>query len=163
MNLGVGPDGAMYIVDMYREIIEDFSAIPRFLQQQYAESLIAGKNHGRLWRLSWQAGAEPVHPAPVRLGPTTSAELVKHLDHPNPWWRETAQRLLVERRDGTVAAALANLVRRGKSRQGRMHALYTLEGLGKLQSADALFALGDESDGVRVHALQLAERWLDKD
>ncbi|MEI4884310.1 DUF7133 domain-containing protein, partial [Klebsiella pneumoniae] len=55
MNLGVGPDGALYIVDMYREIIEDFSAIPRFLQQQYAESLIAGKNHGRLWRLSWQA------------------------------------------------------------------------------------------------------------
>src|SRR4029077_5203874 len=93
MNLGVGPDGAMYIVDMYREIIEDFSAIPRFLQQQYAESLIAGKNHGRLWRLSWQHEyAASRVTAPVRLDSATLEELVKLLDHPNPWWRETAQR-----------------------------------------------------------------------
>ena len=49
MNLRVGPDGALYIVDMYREIIEDYSAVPRFLQQQYG--LNKGKEHGRIWRL----------------------------------------------------------------------------------------------------------------
>jgi putative membrane-bound dehydrogenase-like protein len=164
MNLTVGPDGALYIVDMYREIIEDFSAIPRFLQQQYAESLIAGKDHGRLWRLSWQSGSAAV-PAPVRvrLAAAAADELVKHLDHPNPWWRETAQRLLVERGDGSVRTALANLVRSGKTAPGRMHALYTLEGLSRLEPGEVLQALGDDSDGVRVHALQLAERWLDKD
>ncbi|MBI3863622.1 MAG: c-type cytochrome [Planctomycetia bacterium] len=164
MNLGVGPDGALYIVDMYREIVEDFSAIPRFLQQQYAESLIAGKDHGRLWRLSWQAGPAAARGAvPVRLNSATPGELVKHLDHPNPWWRETAQRLLVERQDVSVRPALANLVRQAKTTQGRMHALYTLEGLSRLEPADVVQALADTSDGVRVHALQLAERWLDSD
>ncbi|MEE8116775.1 MAG: PVC-type heme-binding CxxCH protein, partial [Gemmatimonadales bacterium] len=49
MNLRVGPEGALYIVDMYREIIEDYSAIPRFLQQQYG--LSKGNEHGRIWRL----------------------------------------------------------------------------------------------------------------
>jgi putative membrane-bound dehydrogenase-like protein len=164
MNLGVGPDGALYIVDMYREIIEDFSAIPRYLQQQYAESLIAGKNHGRLWRLSWPTGsAAAFFHRPVRLDMATSSELVKHLDHANSWWRETSQRLLVERQDASVRPELANLVRRAKTAQGRMHALYTLEGLSKLEPADVVEALDDESDGVKVHALQLAERWLDTD
>ena len=52
INLTLGPDGAIYIVDMYREIIEDYSAIPRFLQQQYVESLIAGHDRGRILRLT---------------------------------------------------------------------------------------------------------------
>jgi len=166
MNLGVGPDGAIYIVDMYREIIEDFSAIPRFLQQQYAESLIAGKDHGRIWRLSWQkvpAVSRAQAPAPMKLSSATTNDLVKALDHPNPWWRETAQRLLLERGDKSAVPALASLVRQGKTAPGRVHALYALDGLSRLEPADVGEALGDASDGVRVHALQLADRWLDKD
>jgi putative membrane-bound dehydrogenase-like protein len=164
MNLTVGPDGALYIVDMYREIIEDFSAIPRFLQQQYSESLIAGKDHGRLWRLSWYPDPGAVHSSiPVRLDRASSAELAAHLDHTNPWWRETAQRLLIERHDGLVSPTLVNLVSQAKTPQGRLHALYTLEGLSRLEAADVVQALGDENDGVRVHALQLAEPWLDRE
>lgn len=167
MNLGVGPDGAIYIVDMYREIIEDFSAIPRFLQQQYAESLIAGKDHGRIWRLSWQpdppAGRASRAPAPLKLASATLDVLVKSLDHPNPWWRETAQRLLIERGDKSAGPALANLVRQAKTAPGRLHALYALEGLSRLEPADVVHALGDASDGVRVHALQLSDRWLDQE
>ena len=49
INLRVGPDGGLYIVDMYREIVEDYSAIPRFLQQQY--DVINGNDRGRIWRL----------------------------------------------------------------------------------------------------------------
>ena len=103
MNLSVGPDGAIYVVDMYREIIEDFSAIPRFLQQQYAESLIAGKDHGRIWRLSWQGDHAASKAAPVRLDTANPDELVAVLDHPNHWWRDTAQRLLVERQEKSAA------------------------------------------------------------
>src|SRR6266849_7144278 len=51
VNLAIGPDGALYVVDMYREIIEDYSAIPRYLQQQYVESLINGHDKGRIWRI----------------------------------------------------------------------------------------------------------------
>jgi putative membrane-bound dehydrogenase-like protein len=163
MNLDTGPDGAIYIVDMYREIIEDFSAIPRFLQQQYAESLIAGQNHGRVWRLSWQGdSAEDHFAATAQLNSASLDELVLALEHPNSWRRETAQRLLVERDDASVVPRLANLVRHGKTPQSRLHALYALDGLSRLVPADVVRALEDDSDGVRMHGLQLADRWLDK-
>jgi putative membrane-bound dehydrogenase-like protein len=161
MNLGIGPDGAIYVVDMYREVIEDFSAIPRFLQQQYAESLIAGKDHGRIWRLS---AASPVRPTgDMRSMPAGLPERVALLGHANHWWRETAQRLLVESGDRTARELLAELAESGQTPQGRLHALYTLDGLGALRSADVEAALGDASFGVRMHALQLSERWLNGD
>lgn len=163
MNLSVGPDGSIYVVDMYREIIEDFSAIPRFLQQQYMESLIAGKDHGRIWRLSWQGDqATPPKTSPVRLNASTALKLVSTLDHPNHWWRDTAQRLLIERQEKSVADSLAKLVRDGKTPQGRMQALYTLDGIGLLKPEVVQHALSDESYGVRISALQLGERWLDE-
>src|SRR5262249_53272723 len=83
--------------------------------------------------------------------------------HANPWWRETAQRLLVERQDASIQPALANLGRQATMPQGRMHALYTLEGLSRLEPAEAVQALGAGSGDGRGHALQLAERWLDKE
>ena len=142
---------------MYREIIEDFSAIPRFLQQQYAESLIAGKDHGRIWRLSWQKdqatasrGSEPLLPA--KLSSATIDDLVKALDNPNPWWRETAQHLLLERRDKSAVPALASLVRQGKTAPGRTHALYALDGLARLEQADVVAALGDGRRGSRARS-----------
>lgn len=165
MNLSTGPDGAIYIVDMYREIVEDFSAIPRFLQQQYAESLIAGKDHGRIWRLTHtnptgQLGTTS-SPAPSLTLRVSVRELVALLGHSNHWWRETAQRLLLERGDKAAREPLAELARHGATPQARLHALYTLDGLGILTPGDVRPALGDDSFGVRLHALQLAERWLD--
>ena len=48
--LAHAPDGSVFIADFYREIIEDYSAIPRYLQQQYG--LVDGKDRGRIWRLT---------------------------------------------------------------------------------------------------------------
>ncbi len=179
INLRVGPDGAIYIVDMYREIIEDYSAIPRFLQQQYG--LTKGDDRGRIWRLApkeegqtsprlpgvtdGSAGASPSqrwpsgHP-PARFG---TDELVRATGDANPWWRETAQRLLIERRDRSAAPALSAQVESGATPQSRLHALYTLDGLGQLQSSDVAQALDDAHYGVRLHALRLADRWLETD
>jgi putative membrane-bound dehydrogenase-like protein len=163
INLSVGPDGAIYIVDMYREIIEDFSAIPRFLQQQYAEGLVAGSEFGRIWRLSCPA-SETVAPRPaVRLDTVATSRLVDVLDHPNHWQRETAQRLLVERGGGSSRPALAGATRHAKTPQGRVHALYALDGLGLLEADDVAQALRDADAAVRMHALELADRWLDDD
>ncbi|MCL4205064.1 MAG: c-type cytochrome [Pirellulaceae bacterium] len=157
VNLAVGPDGALYIVDMYRSIIEDYSAIPRYLQQQYIESLIAGGEKGRIWRVVY--GEVPPQ-RPVFPHGADAATLVQTLDHSNAWWRETAQRLLVERGDRSVSEALATLARRGSTPQARLHAVYTLDGLGQLSAAVVEAALGDPHFAVRTHALQLAERWL---
>ncbi len=156
VNLAVGPDGALYIVDMYREIIEDYSAIPRYLQQQYG--LIKGNDRGRIWRVVAEAAPKPRRP---RLAEASTAQLVAELSHENAWWRQTAQRLLVERGDKSVVGSLATLVREGTTAQARLHALSTLDGLGALEPAIVEASLNDTHFGVRLHALRLCERWLD--
>ena len=83
--------------------------------------------------------------------------------NPNAWWRETAQRLLVERSDRSVERQLSDLVARGSTPQARLHALYTLDGLTALQPQIVQRALGDEHFAVRAHALVLSERWLAQD
>jgi putative membrane-bound dehydrogenase-like protein len=160
VNLAVGPEGALYIVDMYREIIEDYSAIPRYLQQQYVESLRNGHDRGRIWRVVPHG---PTPAADARLADAPADKLVGELASPNAWRRLTAQRLLVERQDRQAVPALQELARGGRTPQARLHALYTLEGLGTLTPAQVGQALADAHPGVRVNALRLAERWLSRD
>jgi len=159
VNLAVGPDGALYVVDMYREIIEDYSAIPRYLQQEYVESLRNGHDHGRIWRIVY---GEQTPAANANLAAATSDRLLAELSSPNAWRRLTAQRLLVERHDLSVIGALKQLYRTGTTPQARLHALHTLDGLDALTHGDVERALEDEHYGVRLHALRLAERQLDQ-
>ncbi len=152
-NLRVGPDGALYIVDMYREIIEDYSAIPRYLQQQYG--LLNGDDRGRIWRLA------PVNskPAPIAAGKMPSVESLKH---PNAWWRRTAQRLFVEGAGASGSATLLDVVRdREAPYQSRIHALYAADGRGELRAPDLTAVLLDPHPAVRMHALRVGEKWFD--
>jgi putative membrane-bound dehydrogenase-like protein len=158
VNLSVGPDGCMYIVDMYREIIEDYSAIPRYLQQQYVEGLKAGFDKGRVWRVGSGERRPPRMPHFAEL---TDAALAGELSANNIWRRTTAQRLLIERRANKALPALAELCRSGREPQGRLHALHTLAGLDALTPEMLQAALADEHYGVRTHALQLAESRFD--
>jgi putative membrane-bound dehydrogenase-like protein len=157
VNLAIGPEGALYVVDMYREIIEDYSAIPRYLQQQYVESLRNGHDRGRIWRI--YHGRQP--PAPnANLAALSPEKLLAELSSPNAWRRLTAQRLLVERPARKAIPALKRLAHSGPTPQGRLHALYTLDGLEALTAELVEAALDDKAPGVRLHALRLAERWL---
>ncbi len=157
VNLATGPDGALYVVDMYRDIIEDYSAIPRHLQQVYVESLIAGANLGRIWRIVPQGKTSIPR---FDLDQATGDELVGHLAHANAWWRSTAQRLLVERGDPAVSPALERMAADGPTGQTRLHALYTLAGLGSLQPSSVEQALHDPHFAIRMHGLRLAEGYL---
>lgn len=159
VNLSVGPDGALYVVDMYRDIIEDYSAIPRYLQQLYVESIIAGSDKGRIWRVVADRAAK--QPVPDLTSRSTS-ELAGELSHRNAWWRHTAQRLLVERGDRSVVPTLEALVREAATPQTRLHALYTLDGLDALKPELVEQALTDPHFAIRMHALALAERWLNQ-
>ena len=156
VNVRVGADGALYVSDMYREIIEDYSAIPRFLQQQYGVAF--GDKHGRIWRLV--SAEKPLRPI-ENLEEKSSAELVPYLADSDSWWRETAQRLLVERKDDTVIPAIRQMAREGKTGQAKIHALYTLAGMRALTAEDPLPGLSDPDYTVRVHAMQVAEPFLD--
>ena len=155
MNLRVGPEGALYIVDMYREIIEDYSAIPRFLQQQYG--LDKGGDRGRIWRLV-PAASEKRFVAD--LASLSEADLAEELASAHRWRRATAQRLLIERGATSVSRLISTNLRKASSPHARLHMLYTLAGMDVLTADDVAHALGDNHYGVRVHALRLSERWL---
>ena len=161
MSLRFGPRGGMFVVDMYREIIEDYSAIPRFLQQQYG--LNRGSDRGRIWRLA-PAGDDSRRP-PRRETPPADLDgvaLVQRLSDPEHWWRTTARRLLVERggAEGEVIERMETMVRRDLSARGVLSALYALEGLNAVGRQSLRLALKSRFFEVRVQALRLAESWL---
>ncbi|MBI5394085.1 MAG: c-type cytochrome [Verrucomicrobia bacterium] len=156
MNLGHAPDGAIWIADFYREIIEDYSAIPRYLQQQYG--LTHGMNHGRIWRLVHEQMPKPL---PADMSQLNAGQLAREIASPRFWRRETARRLLTERGETSAAPALARLAREAGDPAAVLNALYALDGLGALQPADVEAALKHRHEAVRLHALRFAERWLD--
>jgi putative membrane-bound dehydrogenase-like protein len=148
-----GPDGALYVVDMYRKIIDHPQYVPE--QSRALLDFEAGKERGRIYRVvasDWKRTR-----AAIDLGRMNAAELTRTLDHPNAWWRDTAQRLLVERRDRTAIPVLRTLAKNSAGEVARIHALWTLDALGGLETADVLAALQDQNGGVRENAVRLAE------
>ena len=151
------PDGALYVVDMYREIIEVAHAIPDSIKERV--DVYSGADRGRIWRIAPKGFKR--RPAP-RLGEMSSEELVKMLAHPNGWHRETAARLLLERDDRSVVPALNRLAATSGSDAGRLRALSVLESFGAIQIEQVLAALSDKSPALRERALVLAESRMAK-
>ena len=142
VDLSVGPDGALYVIDMYRGIIQDHFFLSDELRAQALErSLDKPVGMGRIWRI-------------VRQGTTTQSapdDLLEQLGHANGWVRDTAQRLLLKAEN--VNRSLRKLVRSGTEHQ-KVHALWTLEGRGALQVRVVRRALGDASPRVRLAAIK---------
>ncbi|WP_337174858.1 PVC-type heme-binding CxxCH protein [Paludisphaera sp.] len=151
VNLATGPDGALYVVDMYREVVEHPDFVPPALREE--TDFRRWNNRGRLWRVS-REGAKPT-PAP-KLGRASTADLIAELEHPNGWRRDTAQRLLVTRRDLAAAPDLETMARASDSPLGRLHAAWTLDGLGALQDPIVEALLEDPDADVREAAARLA-------
>lgn len=164
VNLTNAPDGTLHVCDMYRETIEHPWSIPD--EMKAVLDLESGRDRGRLYRL---APPNFRYEPPLKWpGQCTSAELVELLAHPDAWWRETAHRLIFERQDTSVVAALQSVLQTSPVPLARLHALWSLEGLGALNLETLRLALQDASAGVRRQALVLAERqrdpsapWLD--
>jgi putative membrane-bound dehydrogenase-like protein len=155
VNFYVGPDGALYLLDFYRLVIEH----PEWMSEdafRQSKDLTAGIDRGRIYRIT-AAGVGGPKPARIQLGSATPAELVKHLASENPWWRRTAQRLLVDRKPPEVVPVLATMAQLHQSPVARVHALWTLQGIGRLEDKVLQHALGDSSAGVRENAIRLAE------
>lgn len=155
VNFYIGPDDTLYLIDYYRKVIEH----PEWTSREVYESkdIYDGKDLGRIYRLT-QSGSAP-HPFP-HLGRASDEELVRNLEKPNIWWRRTSQRLLVDRKSEKAAGPLKQLVLHGSSPLGRLHALWTLDGLGKLDASLVEKALADPEAGVRENAIILAEMRL---
>ena len=160
VNLNVGPDGALYLLDYYREVIEH----PEWTSSsvQTSKNLYNGSDRGRIYRIAPDSTGLP-SAGNLRLSQASDLELVRSLESPNVWWRRTAQRLLVDRQSDASVALLKNLFRQRPSALGRLHALWTLEGLNQLEPALIEDALNDSEAGVRENAIRLAEAHLKDD
>jgi putative membrane-bound dehydrogenase-like protein len=150
--LTLGPDGALYVCDFYREVIETPLSLPEDIKTKYN---LESRGRGRIWRVVPDDGKKM--PRPTMAG-ESSRDLVKHLSDANAWWRITAQHLLVERQDKTVVHALEKLAQDGLKTEGRLHALWTLDGLDALSPDLVLAAVTTESiPELRQQVLQMCE------
>ena len=162
-NITTAPDGTIYIVDMYRGIIQHRVFITGYLEQKIIErGMEQPIGLGRIWRVVRNGAPTKAAESP-HLSTATPAQLVAYLAHPNGWWRITAQRLLVERRDSSVATALRAMVHDHTDARARLHALWTLDGLHAADRATIAAALTDKSAPVRAAAIRIAEPMLAAD
>lgn len=155
VNFVNGPDGCLYILDMYRETIEHPVSIPEDIKAKV--DLQSGSDRGRVYRLVPPSGRGHQW---VSLAERTSDELVDMLAHPNAWQRETAARLLLERQDRTIMEKLRDAAKTFLSPMGRMHALHVLRNLALIREADVQSALSDPDPHVLATAIDLAQPFL---
>jgi mono/diheme cytochrome c family protein len=158
VNLSSAPDGTLQVVDMYRGVVQDIGFQTEYLKDYIVKhqlELPVGK--GRIFRIVHDGTKRDKKPA---LSKETPAGLTGYLSHPNGWWRDMAQQLLVERGDKSVAPALTKLATEAPDARTRLHALWTLDGLDAIDAATVQHALQDQSPDVRASAVRLSERWL---
>jgi putative membrane-bound dehydrogenase-like protein len=150
-----GPDGALWIVDMYRYVIEH----PRWIPEQTLAQLDvrAGDRMGRIYRVVRQDNRRP---PVVRFDHLSLPQLVASLNHPNGTQRDLVQQHLVWNNDPACVPLLRTLAREATLPEGRLHAICTLDGLHALDSELLIHACHDPHPGVRRHAVRLAEPYL---
>ncbi len=160
-----GPDGAMYVVDFYRGILQNRASTSTYLREYIVRKrLEQPTSMGRIYRVVHDSTVRDTSPLPAAATP---AQLVAMLAHPNGWRRDTAQRLLVERvprmtesQRAPVITALETMAGSHADWRARLHALWTLDGVDRIQPARIAAALEDTSRDVRAGAVRIAERWL---
>ncbi len=153
-----GPDGALWVVDMYRLVIEH----PDYIPEKWHSELDfpAGRGKGRIYRVL-PAAAVPRRWQP--LSGLSTAELVPALDDPNGPRRDMVQQLLIERRDVWASEPLRRLTREAPRPQTRLSALCTLDGLGAIDVPTLRHALEDPHPALRRHAVRLSEGRINQD
>ena len=173
VNSATGPDGCLYIVDMYHGIIQEsnWTKPDSYLYPQIKrKALDLNINRGRIYRLvhdDFKPGPTP------HMLTASNQELISFLAHPNGWWRDNAQQLLIIHNDKSVIPALKKIAldertigeklsfwKKGPSAISRLHALWTLEGLDAIDEAIVTAALKDDDAEIRKAAIRMCEPFL---
>lgn len=170
VNTATGPDGCLYIVDMYHGIIQEATWTaegsflrPRILQKGLEKNI----GRGRIYRLihdNYKADEKP------QLLDALANKLMACLDHPNGWWRENAQKEIIANGDLSVVPELKTIaigkhatIGKNTGALARIHALWTLEGLNAIDKQTLFTAMKDSAAEVRKAAVWISESFLKKD
>ncbi|MGB7343253.1 MAG: PVC-type heme-binding CxxCH protein [Pirellulaceae bacterium] len=150
-----GPDGAIWVVDMYRLVIEH----PEWIDDKREKELFlrAGHDRGRIYRI-FPSNKQPRNIP--KLKDATTDELVEHLASPSGRTRDLAQALLIEQNEPSTPEKLVATIQSSENPMARLHALCTLDGLGKITQPILTTALADKHTTVRRHAIRLAEPFI---
>lgn len=161
VNIVNGPDGALYLVDFYRQVIEG----PEFMSDEVKAriNLYNGNEKGRIYRLTAKGAAPADWFDRLSLAEASAEALAGYLSHPNGWWRIEAQRLLMDRKPAEVLPLIHQLAADSSRPLGRLHALWTLDGWDELTTDEIRSALRDPAPGLRANAIRLAESRLGKE
>ncbi|MCU0981617.1 MAG: hypothetical protein MUF25_20900, partial [Pirellulaceae bacterium] len=147
VHLASGPDGALYVVDLHREFLDDTA---RLTESQSREAMSRrGNDRGRIYRIVPEKFTRPAAP---QLENADTPGLLKQLTHLNGWHRDTAARLLHERSDVGAKLLSVNVAELAKSAYARLHALGVLDGQGLLQETNVTRRLRDPDERVRFRA-----------
>lgn len=155
VNITVGPDGSVYVVDMHRKVIEHPEWIPDEIEKGL--DLSAGKEQGRIYRIRKEnSGTKPFDVAQWK----TIDGMISGLEHPNYWVRITAHRLLMDKTLDNGQLENVSKLLRSNFDKARLHALWILETKSALTTGQMMESLQDPSAGVRENALVIAEKYL---
>lgn len=155
VNMYNGPDGALYIVDMYRGVIQHKTYVTDYLRSEVERrALELPINMGRIYKLYSKKPEVKFN----NLNLLTSEELVENFYSKNGWLRDRSQQILIARGDELIRSELIKLIDKNKEPKVLLHALWTLEGLSMLDLEIVKKCLANKSTLVKVHGLRLAER-----
>jgi mono/diheme cytochrome c family protein len=152
-----GPDGYLYICDMYHGIIQEsnWTKEGSFLRPQILKyGLEKHVNAGRIFRLVHDGSKRREQPHMLNESPS---QLVRHLSDSNGWWRDTAQKLIVLRGDQSVVPALKEMAIGSDNPLARLHALWTLDGLNAVDRETILTKLKDPDPRLREATIRISE------
>ncbi|HYH57023.1 MAG TPA: c-type cytochrome, partial [Anseongella sp.] len=159
VSLYNGPDGALYVVDMYRGIIQHKDFLTSYLKEEILErKLYRPLSYGRIYKII----PEDSRPQPLRM-PEDPLQLTGLLGHPDGWVRAQAQQKLVDSKASRAVPALRDLLRPGNKPLAAVHALWTLEGLGALEPGDVLPLLEGPDRTIRMQALSALPALINKE
>jgi mono/diheme cytochrome c family protein/glucose/arabinose dehydrogenase len=162
VHTATGPDGALYVVDMYRGIIQEGQWVG---EGSYLRGVVQEKGHdkfhsrGRIYRIVHEEEEPGPMPEMLRKAPM---DLIEYLGHPNGWWRNTAQKLIVLKNDLSVVPDLVSVVENDDNAIKRLHALWTIEGLNAVDKETLKKLFSDKDYRVRVAALRISDRFVKK-
>jgi mono/diheme cytochrome c family protein len=158
VDMATAPDGTMYICDMYHGIIQEGQWTPegsylRTKIQQYQLDKVIGL--GRIWRLVHKDHKRDA--SKIKMYDEKTVDLVKHLSHPNGWWRDMAQQVIVQRGDKSIVPQLQKTATTSTNINARFHALWCLEGLKSLDGQLVRKLLQDPNPRMRIMAMYAGE------
>lgn len=153
-----GPDGALWIVDMYRYVIEH----PRWIPPETIPDLdlMAGQGLGRIYRV---VRKDSTVPKPIRLESLGNDDLAKAIDSSNGVQRDLAEQMLVWRAPKKAPLELGLVLRWGTTPASRGQAASTLAALRELDADDVRLLLRDGNVELKCIAVRLAEPFLAND